>query len=396
MGRQIAGRGVAIVGYAQSALYRRAPVPLASLTVQACRQAIEDAGLTPNQIDGAATYPTLPAGTPHTEEDGRDIVTADYIIENMGLRTCWNVNHVGWGQIGSALIHAINAISVGAADTVLLFRALHNPPGRYHGYGANLAPGPRQWSAPYGAAGPAAGIGFPYREYLERYGATHEEMATLVTAIRKNVQNNPLAYWYGQPLTRDDYLASRFIGDPIRMHDCDIPLDGAAALVLTAADRARDTRHKPVYIAGYVQSHYFRPGGMGGTLDQIMEPGLEAGKRLWAQTGFSPSDIDCPQIYDGFSPLTYFWLECMGFCGVGEAHSFIQDGRIDLSGPFPLLSGGGNLGNGRLHGMGHIRENYLQLSQRAGERQLPKATLGIATHSFPSAGAAVVYSAEPS
>jgi acetyl-CoA acetyltransferase len=287
----------------------------------------------------------------------------------------------------------INAVAVGAADYVLVHRALHNPPGRYHRYGSNRAPGGRQWTAPYGHVGPA-GVALPYREYLERYGATREEMATLVVNSRKNVADNPQAYWYQKPIEKDDYLNARMIAEPICMLDCDIPVDGAAAFILTSAERARDTPHKPVYIAGYVQSHSDGPSQFN-TLDRIMEPCLRAGKQLWEATGLRPEDVDCPQIYDGFSPLTYWWLEGLGFCKVGEAHSFVQDGRIDRNGKFPLLSGGGNLGNGRIHGIPHIRECYLQLSGRAGHRQLAKATVGISSHSYPNTGSALVYTSEP-
>lgn len=394
-GRFAAQGKVAIVGMGQSLIYRRAPVPLGSLAIEACDKAIRDAGLTRDQIDGQCTYPTLPAGTPHTNEDGQDIVTTDYIAEHMAPRSRWRLDCQNGGIIGS-IIHAVNAIAVGAANYVLVHRALHNPPGRYHGYRANLAPGGRQWTAPYGHAGPA-GVALPYNEYMQRYGATREEMATLVLTIRQNVQNNPLAFWYGKPLTREDYMSARWVGEPMSVLDCDIPVDGAAAFILTSAERAKDLPHKPVYVAGYAQSPLRRPSAFN-TVDNFMEAGLVVGEQLWENTGLAPKDIDCPQPYDGFTPIVYWWLESLGFCPVGEAHRFIQGGRIDVRGTFPLLSGGGNQGNGRLHGAPHIRECYLQLSGRAGDRQLAKATVGLASFSFPNAtnGSAMVFTSDSS
>lgn len=391
-GRFKARNQVAIVGFGQSGVFRHADVPLGSLAIEAADKAIGDAGLTRARIDGLSTFPLLPASTAHPNVDGQDIVTTGYIAQHLGIRPRWYNNYQGGGQIGSSVIMAVNAIATGAADYVLVHRALHNPPGRYHAFKSNLAPGPRQWTAPYGHSGPAM-VALPYQQYMQRYGATREEMATLVVNSRRNVANNPLAYWYQKPIERDDYLNARWVAEPMSVLDCDIPVDGAAAFVLTSAERARDLPHKPVYIAGYVQSQGFRPSEFM-TLDRIMEAGQYAGQELWKNTGLGPSDIDCPQIYDGFSPLTYWWLECLGFCPVGEAHRFVQDGRIDVKGKFPLLSGGGNLGNGRIHGIPHIRECYLQLAGRAGDRQLAQATVGISSHSFPHWGSALVYTAE--
>ncbi len=125
-----------------------------------------------------------------------------------------------------------------------------------------------------------------------------------------------------------------------------------------------------------------------------MEGGQVAAQRLWESSGLGPSDIDLPQVYDGFSPLFYFWLEVLGYCPIGEAHSFVQDGAISTAGGLPVASGGGALGNGRLHGIPQMLECYLQLSRRAGERQLD-VEVGLACHSSPHLGGAIVYTTEP-
>jgi acetyl-CoA acetyltransferase len=131
-------------------------------------------------------------------------------------------------------------------------------------------------------------------------------------------------------------------------------------------------------------------------LDDIARGGAVVAKRLWASAGVGVSEVDLPQVYDGFSPYVYFWLEALGLCPEGEAHRFVQE-RIDSDDPtsVPILSGGGALGNGRMHGVPQMLECYLQLSGRAGDRQRDDVTIGIACHSGPHRGAAVMYTNEP-
>jgi acetyl-CoA acetyltransferase len=298
----------------------------------------------------------------------------------------------GYGQIPGAVMMAVNAVASGAADYVLMHRALHNPPGRYHENPMTEARGSTQWTAPQGFWGPLSTIALPYNEYLQRYGATRDAMATVVTEARANGARIPWSYWYERPITPADYLEARVISDPIGILDCDIPVDGVAAFVFTTAERARDLPHPPVYVAGYAQGSVSVPRlPSHWPLDDIMDAGFECARRLEDHSGLSLAEIDLPQLYDGFSPFIYFWLESLGYCGVGEAHAFVQDGRIATDGGLPILSGGGALGNGRMHGVPQMLECYLQLSGRAGDRQLAEPSLGLACHSSPHFGGAVLY-----
>ena len=304
----------------------------------------------------------------------------------------------GYGQIPGSVTLAVNAVASGAADVVVLHRALHNPPrGRYHANPMTHAAGSAEWTAPQGFWGPLSMIALPYNEYLQRYGASRDAMANVVVEARANGARIPWSYWYERPLTVDDYLDARVLSDPICMFDCDIPVDGVAAFVFTTAERARDLPHPPVYVAGYAQGHPHRNRlPLHWPLDDIMDVAAETCARLWEHSGLSVGDVDLPQVYDGFSPFVYFWLEALGYCPVGEAHRFVQDGGIDVAhGGLPALSGGGALGNGRMHGVPQMLECYLQLSRRAGDRQLPTATVGLACHSSPHWGGAVLYSREP-
>ena len=221
-------------------------------------------------------------------------------------------------------------------------------------------------------------------------------MANVVVEARANGARIPWSYWYDKPLIADDYLGTRVISDPICMYDCDIPVDGVAAFVFTTAERARDLAHPPVYVAGFAQGHPTRhrlPTHW--PLDDIMDTAAETVARLWDHSGLSLGDIDVPQLYDGFSPFVYFWLEALGYCPVGEAHRFVEDGGIRAAtGGLPVLSGGGALGNGRMHGVPQMLECYLQLSRRAGARQLAAADVGLACHSSPHFGGGVLYSAQ--
>jgi acetyl-CoA acetyltransferase len=188
------------------------------------------------------------------------------------------------------------------------------------------------------------------------------------------------------------------INDPICRYDCDIPIDGVAAFVFTSAERARDLPNRPVYVAGYATGAPVRRRlPTHGPLDDIMGVAGETSRRLWDRSGVKADEVDVPQVYDGFSPFVYFWMEALGLCPVGEAHRFVLDGGIDSDrrGGLPVLSGGGALGNGRMHGIPQMLECYLQLSGRAGERQRAGATVGVACHSSPHFGGAVVYTSEP-
>jgi len=286
----------------------------------------------------------------------------------------------------------------GAADYVLVHRALHNPPGAYHANPTAEARGDQQWTVPQGFFGPLATVALTYTEYVQRYGATREEMAAVVVEARKNGARNPWSHWYGRPLGAEEYLAEPMINDPICRLDCDIPVDGVACFVFTSATRARDHPHRPVYVAGYAAGAPVRHRlPLHWPLDDVMEVGRQTARRLWERTGLGAHEVDLPQVYDGFSPFVYLWMESLSLCGDGEAHHVVAAGGIDSDRPgaLPVLSGGGALGNGRMHGVPQMLECYLQLSGRAGPRQRGDVSVGVACHSSPHYGGVVAYSAEP-
>lgn len=388
---------VAVAGYAQSSIVRHADAPLGAIAIDTVLAAIADAGLTKDDIDGFTTGSLLPSSGGQASVDGVSIVTANWLAEKLGINPRFCAGFQGYGQIPGSVMLAVDALATGAADAVVVHRALHNPPrGRYHTNPMTKAPAAMQWTAPQGFFGPLAMIALPYNEYLQRYNASRDAMAAVLVEARANGSRIPWSYWHDRPITEQDYLDARVIADPIGVLDCDIPVDGVAAFVLTRADRARDLPNKPVFVAGYAQGSQRRTRlPMHWPLDDIMEAGFDIARRLEEASGLSLREVDLPQLYDGFSPFVYFWLEALGICPVGEAHRFVQDGGIRTDGGVPVLSGGGALGNGRMHGVPQMLECYLQLARRAGERQLPSASIGLACHSSPHFGGAVMYSAEP-
>lgn len=389
-------RQVAVVGYAHSPVLRHVEGPLGAVALETALAAIADAGLRRDQIDGFTTGALFPSSGGGPLVDGEQIVTSEWLVEHLRLSPRWLAGFQGVGQIPGAMILAADAIAAGSADYVLVHRAMYNPPTRYHERELPLAEGRDQWSAPHGLWGPPSQMALAYMEYMQRYGASRESMAEVVVEARRNGSRIPWSHWYGRPLEREDYLDSRMVSEPISVLDCDIPVTGVGAFVLTSAERARDLPHRPVYIAGFAQGRWRSTNSLDyWTLDDIYEGGAKTAARLWESTGFGPGDVDLPQVYDGFSPMVYFWLEVLGYCGVGEAHRFVADGGIRAGSGLPVLSGGGALGNGRMHGVPQTLECYLQLSGRAGPRQLPGVEVGVACQSTPNFGGVVAYTNAP-
>src|SRR6476469_1267034 len=388
---------VAVVGYGHSTIERRATRPLGAVAVDIARAAIADAGLTVEEIDGFVGSSMLPSAGGHQAVDGVSVVTPTWLARSLGATPRYVAGFDGIGQVSGSVGMAVNALISGAADYVVVHRALHNPAGSYHGNAMREARGAAQWSAPQGFFGPLAMIALPYNEYLQRFGARRESMAAIVTEARKNGSRLPWSHWHDRPLTVQEYLAEPTLVDPVCRLDCDIPVDGVAAFVLTSAERAADSPNRPVYVAGFAGSTGApRRLPLHWPLDDILDGGADTVRRLWRETGLGPDDVGLPPAYDGFSPFVWCWLEVLGLCPVGEAHRFVESGGIDSDRPgaVPALSGGGALGNGRMHGVPQMLECYLQLSRRAGDRQRD-ASVGLACQSSPHFGGIVAYSSSP-
>ncbi len=385
---------VMVIGYAQSNATRAESRSLGAVTLDVCRAAIDDAGLSRSSIDGFVTGGLLAASGDHVIQDGVSTVSAEWVARRLGIDPRFVAGFQGGGQLPGAVMLAVNAIIAGGADYVLVHRALYMPSTSYNATKLLEVSGDAQWTAPSGVWGAVQSLAFVYREYLERYGANPEHLASVLVEARGNGSKLPWSYWHGRPLTVAEYLDSEMIADPVRKLDCDIPVSACAAFVFGRADRVSECPHRPVYVAGYSQ------GVMGSrarrnppALADLEDACASMARKLWSHSGLSSSDVDLPQLYDGFSFLVYLYLEAFGFCPRGEASRFSASGGISKDGGLPVLSGGGLLGTGRMHGLAQMIEVYTQLSRRAGDRQL-EAAVGLACHGSPTAGGAVLYSAE--
>ena len=368
---------VAVIGVGYSDIERRSKRSIAALQLDALQAALKDAGIEAQDVDGLATYPESPVfGNPGG--DGIDVVSCGLAARMLGIgdRLRWFSD--AQPLIPMAMVEAINAVAAGVCKYAVVFRAMHNPDagGGYNAFTEDKAVGKRQWMAPFGVHRGYQFYGQSYRRYMDLYGAKPEHMATLIVNNRVNAALNDKAYFRNELLTRDDYVKARMLTDAVRLYDCDIPVDGAAAIVLTSGERARHHAH-PAWIAGYGM-YPWEPRSLGPTLDELWDCGKALSDAAWASSGLGPKDVGSIQLYDGYSYFVYWWLEALGFCKKGEAWEFIQEGRIELAGEAPVNTFGGQLAEGRMHGIGHLAEMARQAMGTAGKRQITNGKAAIA------------------
>lgn len=356
----ITGIGMSEVGV------RLARSPL-GLTVDAVKEAIADAGLTLDQIDGVATYP----GKMQTFL-GFSPIGADELIEALGLKTRW---HVGAAELTAqlgAIAEAANAVKAGLARHVLCFRTVYEaaalsrpdefpPLERREGVTGNS-----QWVSPFGAFSAANWTAQFAMRHMKRYGLTREQLAQVALNDHANAALNPRAL-VKKPLTMDDYMSARMISTPFCLYDCDRFTDASTVVIVSAGDALGEVKTTPVRIAasaGSVERYSW---------DQAeWASAYPTGRDLWKTTDYRPKDVDTVQLYDGFAFQPITWLEGLGFCEVGEGGAFLEGGtRIARDGDLPMNTGGGQLGWGRLHGFGFAYEAVVQLRGQGGARQIP-------------------------
>lgn len=365
-----------IVGIGETEYTRGPGSGLSQLGVQlqASIRAIEDAGLTPKDIDGVLPFPNL-----NTAED---------FAVNLGIE---NLRYAATSQMGgaasvAALQSAAMAVVLGIANYVLL-------PAGWNGYSgrrvreivttdqAAMSGGlvARDYYIPYGLTAPLQWFSLMARRHMHEFGTKPEHLGAVAVAMRKHAQLNPKAIMYGRPMTLEDYMASPIISDPYRLFDCCLESDGGAAVVVTTAERARDLRQPPVYIMGIAEGHPYPADDITNRRD-IFTVGLTyAAPLAFRMAGVTPADIDFAEIYDCFTFEVIQQLEEAGFCKRGEGGPFVEGGRIELGGELPVNTHGGLLSEAHVLGMSHVVEAVRQLRGQAGERQVPDAKIGVVT-----------------
>ncbi len=367
-------------GVGRSAIGRRLMVDPLSLTVDACLAAVADAGLALDDIDGLSTYPGA-AGVGMSEGG----VTA--VEEALRIHPTW---HNGGGDLpgpGGSIVAAMMAVATGLCRHVLCFRTVWESTyavlGRRGGVagaaGGGRVSGPMmEWRAPFGALSAANWLAVNASQYLHRYGATRELFGRIALNGRANAARNPLAI-YRDPMTMDDYLSARMITTPFGLYDCDVPCDASVAVVVSDASVAGDLPKPAVRVEAVGTQILERVSWDQDTITHEPQV-LGQCAHLWSRTDLRPDDVDVALVYDGFTLNAISWLEGLGFCAIGEAKDWIDDGkRIALDGDVPVNPHGGQLSEGRTHGYGFVYEAVMQLRNEAGERQVRDAQTAVVT-----------------
>jgi acetyl-CoA acetyltransferase len=329
------------------------------LAVEAVTAALADAGLTPQDVDGLCTY--VMDKNPEIE-----------VFRNIGGRQLKFFSRVdyGGGAACAPLLHAAMAVQAGIAEVVVCYRAMNERSQYRYGQGfASLGPPNAEsanwsWSVPFGLATPAAWVALAARRYMHDFGATSEDFGRVSVACRRHAALNPQAWFYRRPITLAEHQASRWIVEPLHLLDCCQESDGAVAIVVTRADRARHLRQRPALIRAAAQgaaddqmnmTSFYRED-----ISALSEMRLVAGQ-LYAQSGLGPRDIQTAVLYDHFSPFVLPQLEAFGFCARGEAKDFVKDGNIEIGGQLPVNTHGGQLGEAYIHGLNGVAEGVRQV-----------------------------------
>lgn len=362
-----------ISGLGQSQIGRRLSRSAFQLTIDSILAAISDAGLKPSDIDGLTTYP----GTAVELNPGFNGPDLYEIQDALGLELNWHLGACQGPAQFMSLIPAAGMVSMGVCKHVVAFRttteAASQGAGRRRGLGEGWAEGEGilAWLLASGSLSAAQWTAFYANRHMQRYGTTKEQLGWIAMTMRAHAAGNPDAV-FRDPLTMDDYLGSRLISAPLSLYDCDIPMDGSTAVVISAPDTKPDLRHW-VEIESVGAAMHNRPYWEHWP-DLTTMNTHDVARHLWSQTDLKPSDVDVAQIYDAFSPFVLFWLEALGFCGPGESGPFVEGGtRISLGGELPINTWGGQLSGGRLHGWGFLAEGLRQLWGEAGPRQVENA-----------------------
>ena len=372
-------KDAAVTGIGQSEVGRPSTRSAMQLTLDACREAIADAGLTREDIDGVACWPGDNANGSSFSPVGPSA-----LIGALGLKVNWYAGgYEGPGPL-AGVINGVMAIAAGLCRHVLVFRTITESSGRLVDKSASALTnktagrdgGTWQWYTPFNVFSAANLVAMYAQRHFHEYGTTPEQLAQIALTCRRNAALNPKAVMR-QPMTMDDYLGSKMISTPLRMFDCDVHCDASTAIVLSRADAAAHGPQAPIRIEAIGAALH-----QAWSWDQLSLTEMAAfdvGRMMWSRTDLKPTDVGSAQLYDGFSILTLIWLEALGLCPRGESGPFVEGGqRIARDGVLPINTNGGQLSGGRTHGLGYLHEACLQLWGRAGERQIAPHHVAVA------------------
>ncbi len=351
--------GAATFGMGEAPGYK--PLDLAA---NAAKLALADANLRLAEVDGLFVC------------TGDDALSGLSAAEYLGIRPRFTDNN---RTGGSAFVsHAITAaimLEAGYIDTALIL------------YGSNQRTGAgglvsmRQaspYEKPYRPMNPLSSYALAAARHIHEYGTRRESLAEVAVAARKWAHLNPDAFMYGKgDLSIDDCMNARVISDPLVKTDCCLITDGAAAIVMTRSDRAKDLVKQPVFVLGGAAAVWH--SNVDQMQDLTVTPAAESGQRAFALSGYKPADMDVVNVYDAFTINTILFLEDLGFCAKGEGGDFVSEGRIAPGGSLAVNTNGGGLSccHPGMYGLFTIVENCMQLRSQAGRRQVANAKLAV-------------------
>ena len=366
----------AIVGIGETDYMRGTEATALDMMLGATRAALDDAGLRASDLDGIIPPPVY--------------TCAEELAANLGiddLRFAATV-HMGGASPIAAIGHAARAIASGVASAVLVtvgwngYTAMRPKPGARRGpplQFTSLTRTFRDYYRPYGAVMPAQIYAWIATRYQKLFDVPPEAPGAVAVACRKHARLNSRAVMRDKPLALDDYLASRWVTEPFRLHDCCLETDGACAVIVASVERARDLRRSAVRVLGASEGHPYPADDIPSRPDLFRIGLCDAAPRALGEAGIHASDADFHGLYDCFTYTVLWQIEALGLCARGEAKDWVRGGRIELGGDMPINTHGGLLSQAHVWGLNHVVEAVRQLRGDAGDAQVADARLGIVT-----------------
>lgn len=344
----------AIVGLGQTTFAKGLEQSETELAVEAVSKALDDAGITPGEVDALGCY---------TMENVPEFELARHM--GFGDLTYFSQVPYGGGAGPGTVGHVALAVAAGISKVGVVWRSRKrsSKASRVWAQTSNVLADQWKWSRPSGLLRPVDEVALLARRYFHEHGVGREALAALAVQLRAYANANPNASMREKTMTVDDYMAARMVADPLCLFDNCLETDGAVAVVITSAARAQDCAQKPVYLHAFSQgmakghqlmTDYHRA-------DPFRTCSSVVADNIWRQTDLRPGDIDVAQIYDAFSPLIFFALESFGFCEPGEAAEWARQGAFAPDGRLPVNTSGGGLSEAYIHGMNLVGEAVRQL-----------------------------------